>query len=218
MSGVDAGCQHMTVAQYAKHCGRSDSIIRRYRRNGLVINCEHKQIDVAATDKSLLENLHPLRGGDRTEPPASPTTAAIESTPTATDSAPASPKAESGPFAPNPPQGQSLPDAVRRERLARARLAEIELGEKRGELIIKLDAERTTVTLVRHAIVRMRLMGSRLRGTLAAESDARKVEALIDAEVDAICDDFRKAAALMAAGQTVAAIAADQSAEAQAAA
>ena len=191
----------MKVREYAAHCGRSDSLIRRYRRNGLVLICEHGLIDVVATDKSLLDNLHPLRGGDRTAPSATDATPP----PPSADTPTASRALESAPPASNPMEGQSLPEAVRRERLARARLAEIELGEKRGDLIIKNEAQRATVTLVRHAIVRMRLMGSRMRGTLAAESDPRKVEALIDAEVDAICDDFRKAAELMAAGQVIAA-------------
>lgn len=215
---AEGGCQHMKVADYARHRGCSDSLVRRYRRSGLVLSCEHGLIDVAATDKSLLDNIHPIRGGNRTDPPTPAAMPASAPPPAAADTPLASRKPESALLVSDPPIAQSFNEALRRERFARARLAEVELEERLGKLIIKQEAERATVTLVRHAIVRMRLMGSRLRGTLAAESDARKVESLIDAEVDAICDDFRKAAALMASGQTVAALAADQATEAQAAA
>ena len=197
----------MTVAEYATHCGRSDSIIRRYRRNGLVISCTHGKIDVVATDRSLLDNLHPLRGGDRTEPPPTePPASASMPNSSGAQSAPDRASA-STPLAFDPPPGQpgqSLPSAVLRERLAIARLREIELGEKGGQLINKADAHRATVTLVRQAIVRLRLMGSKLRNALAAETDPRKVELMIDDEVNVICEDFRKSAALITAGEAVA--------------
>jgi hypothetical protein len=190
----------MTAVEYAKHRDCSDSYIRRLRRRGLVIDCAHGHIDVAASDRSLDENLHPIRGGDRTAPPAGAD--APDESPPESGAHPAGAGAadDSAPFGPLSRE-PSVNEAVRRERLARARLAEIELGERQGELIIKADAERATVTLVRQAIVRMRLMGSRLRGPLAAESDPRKVELMIDAEVDEICKDFRKAAADVSAGQ-----------------
>lgn len=198
MSGSGTGCLHMSAAEYAAHRKCSDSYVRRLRRNGLIIDCAHGKIDVAASDQSLADNLHPIRGGDRTPAPPADQAQALPPNESAPGTSPPAAGAASVP-------GSSLPEAVRRERLARARLAELELGELSGQLIRRQDAMRATVTLVRQAVSRMRLMGSRLRGALAAASDPRKCESLIDAEIEEICADMRKAAELVAAGEKIAA-------------
>lgn len=176
----------MSAADYAKRRGCSDSYVRRLRRKGLIVECSHGMIDVEASDRSLADNLNPVRGGDRSgkDQPAAPP-----------PPSPSSPPRDEQP---------SVNEAVRRERLARARLAELELGELSGQLIRRQDAMRATVTLVRQAVSRMRLMASRLRGPLAATGEPRKCEALIDAEIDLICADMQKSADLVCAGETVA--------------
>lgn len=90
--------------------------------------------------------------------------------------------------------GLSLKEAVRRERLAKARLAELELGEAAGDLTRRAEVQRQVFTLARQALERMRTMGSRLRTRLAAESDARACEAIINAEIAEICEDMQRAA------------------------
>ncbi|RZZ81962.1 hypothetical protein EAT51_07845 [Pseudoxanthomonas winnipegensis] len=165
----------MTVAEFAVHRGCSDSYIRRMRRQGkLVMSADGKLIRVAASDALLDDVTDPVRGGDRSagaEVPRQPLpTYAI------------------------PLDAISTQEAVRRERLARARTAELELGELSKELIRAKEAERAVFTLVRQALNAMMGMPSRLRATVAAESDPRACEALMEAEVRRIADDMRRGA------------------------
>lgn len=166
-------CLHMTTAEYAAHRGVSDSYVRRLRRTGRVVTCPHGEINANATDVLLADALDPLRGGDRTEVDAAAPTLIV----------PAAPAGGSPP---------SVHEAVRRERLARARLAELELGEVTRELTRRRDVERAVVTLVRQAIERFRLSSSRLRTRLAAASEPRQCEALLDEELELICKDLQK--------------------------
>ena len=161
----------MTTAEYAAHRGCSDSYIRRMRRQGKVVMADDgKRIRVAETDALLDDITDPARGGDRTQP------ADLPPPPSA------------------PPAGASVQEAMRRERLALARLAELKLGELSGQLTRADEVDRVLVTLVRQALNSMMGMGSRLRSKLAAETDPRACEALLDAEIRQIADNMQAAA------------------------
>ncbi|MBB4604150.1 hypothetical protein GGR59_000355 [Xanthomonas arboricola] len=165
----------MTAAEYAAHRNCSDSYIRRMRRSGkLVMHADGKRINVAASDSLLDDITDPLRGGDRTAGAAD----RLE--------APAS----------RVPQGDvpSVQEAVRRERLARARLAELELGEESRELTRTKGVERAVFTLVRQALNSMMNLPGRLRAKLAAETDPRAIEAMLEAEVRLIAQTMQKEA------------------------
>lgn len=99
---------------------------------------------------------------------------------------------------------------MRRERLARARLAELDLGEQAGQLM-RVDAvNRAVFTLVRQALNQLQGMSGRLATTLAAETDPFKVGSLIDAEVANICAEMRAAATgLLETGEAASASASD---------
>lgn len=165
----------MSVAEYALHRACSDSYVRRLRRQGRLV-LQDGQIDVAASDAVLDATTDPTRGGDRTAP------------------APA----ESGHDGDQPPPiGAgviSLREAMRRERLAKAKTAELELGERSGELTRVRDVDRDVFTLARQAMQRMLTMGGKLRQALAAETDPAACQKLIDDEVRQIADDMQKAA------------------------
>ncbi|ALA60199.1 hypothetical protein [Nitrospira moscoviensis] len=77
----------------------------------------------------------------------------------------------------------SLGEAQTRERQAKAALAEIELGRRRGELVERDAVEKEAFRVGR--LVRDALMNipSRLAGILAAESDQRRVYELLDKEI-----------------------------------
>jgi hypothetical protein len=169
----------LSTAEYAAHCGRSDSLIRRFKRQGRLVVDAEGRIDRDASDAKLAGELNPVRGGDRSAPAARPGASA------------------SGGVVDLP--GVSVAEAVRRERLAKARLAELELGEEAGDLVRRKDAQRAAFTVARQAQERLRTMGSRLRTQLAASSDPRECESLVDAEVRLICDDLQAAAASVAA-------------------
>lgn len=158
----------MTVAEYAVHRGVSDSYIRRMRRSGkLVTDAAGKRVDVARSDALLDDITDPVRGGDRT--PGAAARAEL-------------PLAHGGP---------SVQEAVRRERLARARLAELELGEESGELTRTKGVERAVFTLVRQALNSMMNIPGRLRAKLAAESDPRAIEAMLEEEIRRIAQTMQ---------------------------
>lgn len=169
----------MTVAEYAVHRKVSDSYVRRMRREGKLV-CEGKAILVQASDALLNDLTHPLRGGDRTTTAESPAAASV-----------GVPSASGGP---------SVQEAVRRERLARARLAELELGEQLNELTRTKGVERAVFTLVRQALNSMMNLPSRLRSQLAAESEPRKVEAMLEAEIRKIASKMQKDAQALITG------------------
>ncbi len=172
----------MTVAEFAMHRGCSDSYIRRMRRLGkLVMAADGKRIVVTSSDALLDDITDPVRGGDRT-----PGAAARGEVPLA--------RGVSGDV-------PSVHEAVRRERLARARLAELELGEESKELTRTKGVERAVFTLVRQALNSMLNMSGRLRAKLAAESDPRAVEALLDAEVRRIAETMQEEARQLLASE-----------------
>lgn len=166
----------MTTAEYAAHRGVSDSYVRRLRRENRLVEGPGKLIDVAASNAALDATTDPTRGGDRTGKPQP----AGQALPTTTVGSII--------------DGVDLREAMRRERLAKAQLAELELGEQAKQLTRVRDVDREVFTLVRQALERMRTIGSRLRSKLAAESDPRACEALIDAEVRQVAEDMQAAA------------------------
>lgn len=219
----------MAVAEYAAHRGVSDSYIRRMRRRGSLVFGDGGLIDVLASDEMLNGLTHPIRGGARPgsgrpagrraaalagagcgaasdpvdEPSASATGGAIRPSPQLRDRRLPASAAPADADCPPLPASISVQEAVRRERLARARLAELELGEQAGKLMRVDTANRVVVTLVRQALNQLQGMTARLAKTLAAETDAHRVGVLLDAEVANICQEMRSAAtALLTAGDT----------------
>ncbi len=170
--------QVMSTAEYAAHRGCSDSYIRRMRRDGkLILHADGKRILVAQSNALLDDITDPIRGGDRT--PIAPPDDSMRQTDDTALPATAGSKI-------------STQEAVRRERLARARTAELELGERSGELTRTVDVERAVITLARQALNSMLNMPSRLRAKLAAEGDPRKVEEILMEEVRQIAESMRK--------------------------
>lgn len=165
----------MTTAEYAAHRGVSDSYIRRMRRKGNLVLAGGDRIDVRASDELLDGVTNPVQGGKRgtVEQPAGGVAT----------------------FTVAPTNVISVQEAVRRERLARARLAELELGEEAKQLTRVEDVNRAVFTLVRQALNQLQGMSGRLRKTLAAETDAFKVGEIIDADVANICKEMRESAA-----------------------
>ena len=214
--------QLMTVAEYAAHRGVSDSYIRRMRRRGSLVLGDGDLIVVQASDELLDGLTNPVRGGPR---PGSGRPARGDSNrPVRADRDPVAAPAEDPAHEPPPaagsafglslpplPKSISVQEAVRRERLARARLAELELGEQAGQLMRVDTVNRVVFTLVRQALNQLQGMNARLAKTLAAETDAFRVGVLLDAEVANICQEMRAAAVrLLEGGETTAAAEPDE--------
>lgn len=159
----------MSVVEYAKHRGCSDSYVRRLRRESRLSLTPDGRINAEASDQILAATEDPSRGGARgagSEPPLPPLSDANE---------------------------LSLRDAMRRERLAKARLAELELGEEAKELVRQVQVRRDVFTLARQALERMRVIPGKLASSLAAAADAATCEALLEEEIAKVCKDLQAA-------------------------
>lgn len=166
---MSSGTRLVSAADYAAHRGVSDSYIRRMRREGKLV-CQGKLVDVDASDRLLDDVTDPVRGGNRALPAGA--------------DAGQRGRAASG----------EVQEAIHRERLAKARLAELELAREAGELTRTDGVERAVFTLVRQALNELQGMKYQLRGRLAAATDVAAVDALLDEHVGAICERMRKAA------------------------
>ena len=193
--------QMMTLVEYAEHRGVSDSYIRRMRRRGSLVLGDGDLIVVQASDEMLDGLTNPVRGGPR---PGSGKPASDRNRPARADPAPEPHPASRSAFdltLPPLPASISVQEAVRRERLARARLAELELGEQAGQLMRVETVNRVVFTLVRQALNQLQGMNARLAKTLAAETDSFRAGVLLDAEVANICREMRSAAESLLAGR-----------------
>lgn len=157
----------MSTAEYAAHRGCSDSFVRRLRREGKLV-CDGRRIHVAESDRLLANITDPVRGGDRTQP--------------------------AGGAASRAAAADEVQEAIRRERMAKARLAELELGEAAKELVRAEGVRRAVFTLAREAVNSLQGMRGRLRERLAATSDPREVDRLLEEEIVALCSRMRESA------------------------
>lgn len=170
----------MTAAEYASHRGVSDSYVRRMRRHGkLVTTADGRRIVVADSDAMLDDITDPVRGGDRTAARQQP--------------------AEGATYRVPPSDVPSVQEAVRRERLAKAQLAELELGELTRALTRVRDVELTTFTLVREALNALMGIPGRIRSRLAAESSPQECEAIVEKEIRQVAEKLQRSAARLAA-------------------
>ena len=164
--------QLMTAGEYASHRGVSDSYVRRLRRDGRLV-LRDGQIDVLASDAALDATGDPLRGG--------------KSDRGAADMPPAGGGAGAGDLS-----GGSLREAMRRERWAKARQAELELGRLAKQLVEVRHVERVVFTLARQTLQRLRAIPARVSPALAAELDPRLCEALIEDEIRKVAEDLER--------------------------
>lgn len=162
--------EYMTAAEYAAHRGCSDSFVRRLRRQGKLV-CDGNRIHVAESDRLLANIIDPVRGGDRTQAPGTSSARAAAA--------------------------DEVQEAIRRERMAKARLAELELGEAAKELVRAEGVRRAVFTLARAAVNNLQGMRGRLRDRLAATSDPREIDQLLEEEIIAICSRMRDAAQVL---------------------
>ena len=91
---------------------------------------------------------------------------------------------------PEPRDNGSFLDAKTRSEQARAELFELELAQKRGELVVADEIRRATFEKARIARDALLALAPRLAPQVAAESDVAKCHDLIMAEVRMICQEL----------------------------
>lgn len=165
----------MSQKEYAEARGWSPAYVSKLKRQGRLVLTDDGKVNVGATDRLIDSTRDPARGGDRRPG------AAEERKPSR-----ASGSSDNGP--------DSYNEAARRERMAKARLAELELAEAAGQLVRRDEVERAFFGLARGALDALLGLSSRLAGPLAAESDPFRCATMIDAEARAIAQAMREAA------------------------
>lgn len=161
----------MTRAEFARHRGCDRALITRWVKRGRLVLTEDNQVDVEASEARIDETADPKRAGEVRSRPGRGT------------------------------RGQAL-DPIRaartRNELAVAEARELDLAERRGELVRRDQAERAA-TLAAGAIAKaLEAMPTRIGGRMAAMfgGDERQAIAVLDEEADAlrklIADELRR--------------------------
>lgn len=163
----------LNQSEYATARGWSAAYVTKLKRAGRLVLTPGGKVNVEATDRLIENTRDPARGGDRRAATSEPQQDGVVPHAGATAG---SRKAGAGGGV------GSYDDAARRERMAKAQIAELELAEMAGLLIRRDQVERVVFALARRAQDALLSMSERLAGAVAAESDAFRCGELIDAE------------------------------------
>lgn len=179
MAGED---RFVTRAEFARMRGCSGPYVTKLGHQGrLVLNASGKRINVAATMALLDQSDDPARGGDRTGK-SEPESGFALARPAV--GAPLSSAREDLPWeATAIVDGAAYKNAATRERMAKARLAELELAEKSGNLVRRDEVEAAVFGLARQAQEALVSIADRLSTQLAAEADPARVHQQLSEEV-----------------------------------
>lgn len=173
----------LTQAAYAVARGKSPAYITKLKRQGRIVFSRPGLVNVEATDRLIENTRDPARGGDRRP-------AAKRSEPEgAVAPAPAVTRGDDG--------DNAYREAARRERIAKARLAELELAEAAGQLVRTDHVERVLFGAARQTMEALLAIPDRLCDALAVESDPFRCKALLDAEMRAVVKQMQEAAVLV---------------------
>lgn len=168
-------------AEFARIRGCSQPYVTKLGHQGRLVLNGAGLVDVARTIALLDATDDPARGGDRTGK-AAPTPQAVASAPPAAAAGQGQGEdATSPPFAPG--ESAAYKSAATRERIAKARLAELELAEKAGNLVRRDEVEAAVFEMARQAQEALVAIADRISAQLAAESDPARVHQLLSAEV-----------------------------------
>ena len=144
----------LSKSEYAQARGCSPAYVSKLARQGRLVLTKAGKVNVEATDRLIESTRDPARGGDRRPGAAE--------------------RAESGAAAGQDGQRtvghQTYKEAARRERIAKARIA---------ELVRKEEVAAAIFGLSRRAMGALAALADRLASQLAAESDVARVHALL---------------------------------------
>lgn len=168
----------LSQKEYADARGVSAAYVTKLKKAGRLVLTPGGKVNLEATDRLVEATRDPSRGGDRRPAPAG-----------------ASEFPAGAPQSRDPAGGTDIAyrDAMHRERIAKARLAELELAEAAGQLVRRDQVERVLFGLARQAQDAMLALSERLAGPLSTETDPFRIAALIDTEVRAIAQTMADA-------------------------
>lgn len=167
----------VSKSEYARHRKVTPAMVTKWHKAGRIVLVDGG-VDLAKSDAALAATLDPARGGKHGK---------------SSDSAVAAPTVGRGaPVEPGPAPGGAT-DAYSRVRTHReaykAKSEEIDYRVKVGELVEGKAVAKAIGDALSPIMAALDSLSSILGPAVAAESDPRKVENLIDAEVDRIRQD-----------------------------
>jgi hypothetical protein len=171
--------QLVTMSAYARMRGVTPQAVSKAAKAGRITLCEGR-IDVAVADVQWPRNtdaVQQARGYTGGAGPKAPGPLA-------------SGELELGVGQASGGAGQATPEYFghrSRHEAAKAEMAELELAERRGELVNAAAVERAAFEQARAARDRLMAIPDRLAAELAAETDARRVHEKITAEILLAC-------------------------------
>lgn len=178
----------MNKAEYARHRGCSDTYVSRLGKMDLLVMTPDGRVDVAKSDVLIAHHRDPARGGDRTATPALVAQSAAQGSPQSRRVQPAGGELPLGSA-----DDSAYKEAARRERIAKARIAELELAEKAGQLVRREEVEAAIFGLARQAMESLDALADRLAPQLAAETDVDRIHALLTQHVRRIAGELANA-------------------------
>ncbi|MEO5811563.1 MAG: hypothetical protein ABIU96_04005 [Rhodanobacter sp.] len=194
MAGDD---RFVTRAEFARLRGCTGPYVTKLGHQGrLVLDASGKRVNVSATLALLAQSDDPARGGDRTGRVAPADGFALARP--ATGAPLAAAREEILAELPTLGDSAAYKGAATRERMAKARLAELELAEKSGNLVRRDEVEAAVFGLARQAQDALVSIADRLSTQLAAEADPSRVHALLSEEVTRVMQQIAAARPLPA--------------------
>lgn len=176
---------HVSKAEYARRRGVSRAAVGKWVETGKVVTSSDRAwIHVEQSDARLVAMTDQTRGGKNGKTSSAAAGIAQDSPASEARGAPAA-----GNGAPAPAQASGVPtlaDANRERALAQARMAELRLRRESGELVERSAYERALVDSLGPIVEQLGTISARLASRCAAETDARKVTALIDDEINRV--------------------------------
>lgn len=172
-----AGVKELSQTEYAAARGVSPAYVTKLKRQGRLVLTPGRKVNVEATDRLIESTRDPARGGDR-RPGAGD---GLGDGASARETAAPGANADGSRAGRESNSGYNV--AATRERVAKARLAELELAEKTGQLVRKEEVAAAIFGLSRQAMESLDAMADRLASQLAAESDVTRVHALLTEHV-----------------------------------
>lgn len=170
----------LSQSEYAVARGWSAAYVTKLKRQGRLVITGTGKVNVEATDRLIAATRDPARGGDRRQSEGEGTDLAAETHASASRGK-------------EPIESGAYKDAATRERLAKARLAELELAEKVGQLVRRTEVETAIFGLARQAMEALDALPDRLASQCAAEPDVDRVHALLTKHVRKIAKEMAQA-------------------------
>ena len=185
----------LTQSALARELSVSRQAIHQLIKRGILTPDADGKLDPAAARQAILDNLTPdaksSEGvqGQAPQPAAAPTKPAPPPPPAPIGDENADTDADTA-LASSYHVAKTLKEA------AEARMAQLKLAQMEGSLVPLGDAKRTIFTAFRALRDSLQNVAPRIKDACAAETDAHRCEALIDAEINAALGAFKPAAAL----------------------